>query len=55
MDRHVDVAIVGAGTAGLFALRQVKQVTSNFVVIDGGRHVDAVAADVARAVGARLT
>lgn len=37
MDRHVDVAIIGAGTAGLFALRQVKQVTRSFVVIDGGQ------------------
>ena len=37
MDRHVDVAIIGAGTAGLFALRQVKQVTNSFVVIDGGQ------------------
>ena len=36
MDRHVEVAIVGAGTAGLFALRQVKKVTDSFVVIDGG-------------------
>ena len=36
MERHVDVAIIGAGTAGLFALRQVKRFTDSYVVIDGG-------------------
>ena len=39
--------------AGFLAL--AKDHPGRFVVIDGGRHVDAVAADVARAVGARLT
>jgi dihydrolipoamide dehydrogenase len=37
MQRHVDVAIIGAGTAGLFALRQVKRFTDSYVVIDGGQ------------------
>ncbi len=36
MTREVDVAILGAGSAGLFALSQVKRETSNYVLIDGG-------------------
>jgi dihydrolipoamide dehydrogenase len=36
MSRKVDVAIIGAGTAGLNAFRQVKQVTSNVVLINDG-------------------
>ncbi|MCW9004437.1 MAG: dihydrolipoyl dehydrogenase [Gammaproteobacteria bacterium] len=36
MIRHVDVAIIGAGSAGLYALSQVKRHTDNFVLIDGG-------------------
>ncbi len=36
MDRTVDVAIIGAGTAGLYSLREVRKVTTNFVVINGG-------------------
>ena len=36
MTREVDVAILGAGSAGLFALSQVKRETDNFVLIDGG-------------------
>jgi len=35
-NRTVDVAIIGAGTAGLAALSQVRRVTDNFVLIDGG-------------------
>ncbi len=31
-----DVAIIGAGTAGLAALREVRRATENFVVIDAG-------------------
>ncbi len=34
--REVDVAILGAGSAGLFALSQVKRETDNYVLIDGG-------------------
>ncbi len=34
--REVDVAIIGAGSAGLFALSQVRKHTDNFVLIDGG-------------------
>jgi len=36
MIREVDVAILGAGSAGLFALSQVKRETDNYVLIDGG-------------------
>ena len=36
MTREVDVAIIGAGSAGLFALSQVRRKTSNFVLINGG-------------------
>jgi dihydrolipoamide dehydrogenase len=36
MERNVDVAIIGAGSAGLFALSQVRKVTDNFVLINGG-------------------
>lgn len=34
--REVDVAILGAGSAGLFALSQVKRATDNYVLINGG-------------------
>ncbi len=34
--REVDVAIIGAGSAGLFAMSQVRRHTENFVLIDGG-------------------
>ncbi len=36
MTREVDVAIIGAGTAGLNAMAQVKRKTDNFVLINGG-------------------
>ena len=36
MPREVDVAIIGAGSAGLFALSQVRKETDNYVLIDGG-------------------
>lgn len=36
MARSVDVAIVGAGTAGLSALREVRRATESFVIIDAG-------------------
>jgi len=36
MTREVDVAIIGAGSAGLYAMSQVKRYTKNFVLIDGG-------------------
>lgn len=36
MTREVDVAIIGAGSAGLYALGQVRRFTDNFVLIDGG-------------------
>ena len=36
MTRDVDVAIIGAGSAGLFAMGQVKRETDNFVLINGG-------------------
>lgn len=34
--RKVDVAIIGAGSAGLSALREVRKVTDRFIVIDDG-------------------
>lgn len=36
MTRIVDVAIIGAGSAGLSAMSQVKRKTDNYVLIDGG-------------------
>ncbi len=36
MNRHVDVAIIGAGHAGLNALKEVRKVTDSFVLINGG-------------------
>ncbi len=36
VDRTVDVAIIGAGTAGLAAMSQVRRATENFVLINGG-------------------
>jgi dihydrolipoamide dehydrogenase len=36
MAREVEVAIIGAGSAGLFALSQVRKQTDNFVLINGG-------------------
>lgn len=36
MTRHVNTAIIGAGSAGLSALRQVKKSTDSFVLIDSG-------------------
>lgn len=35
-DRHVDVAIIGAGTAGMAAYREARKVTDNIVLIEGG-------------------
>ncbi|OQA34582.1 MAG: Dihydrolipoyl dehydrogenase [Betaproteobacteria bacterium ADurb.Bin341] len=35
-DKHVDVAIIGAGTAGLYALREVRRVRKSFALIDHG-------------------
>ena len=37
MGKSVEVAIIGAGTAGLNAMRQVREVTDNFVLINGGK------------------
>ncbi len=34
--QNVDVAIIGAGTAGLYALREVKRAKKSFVLIDHG-------------------
>lgn len=36
MIREVKVAIIGAGSAGLYAMSQVKRFTDDFVLIDGG-------------------
>lgn len=35
-EMHVDVAIIGAGTAGLNALREVKKAGKSFLLIDRG-------------------
>lgn len=35
-ERNVDIAIIGAGSAGLFALSKVRRETDNFVIINGG-------------------
>ncbi len=34
--REVDVAIIGAGSAGLYCMGQIKRYTQDFVIIDGG-------------------
>ena len=34
--RYVDVAIIGAGHAGLNAVKEVKKQTDNWVLINGG-------------------
>jgi len=34
--REVEVAIIGAGSAGLYCMGQIKRFTSDFVLIDGG-------------------
>ena len=36
MEQQVDVAIIGAGSAGLYALGQVRRKTDSYVLIDGG-------------------
>lgn len=36
MERRVDVAIIGAGTAGINAMTQAREATDNFVLINGG-------------------
>ena len=36
MEQQVDVAIIGAGSAGLYALGQVKRSTDSYVMVDGG-------------------
>ncbi len=36
MVKRVDVAIIGAGSAGLSALTEIRKVTDNFIVIDDG-------------------
>ena len=36
MDVRTDVAIIGAGTAGLAALAKVRKAGKSFVLIDGG-------------------
>lgn len=38
MTKEVEVAIIGAGSAGLYALSQVKKQTSDFVIINAGHY-----------------
>jgi dihydrolipoyl dehydrogenase len=37
MTRHVDVAVIGAGHAGLNAIKEIRKVTENYVLINGGQ------------------
>lgn len=37
MNRQVDVAVIGAGHAGLNAIKEIRKVTDNFVLINGGQ------------------
>jgi dihydrolipoamide dehydrogenase len=36
MNRHVDVAVIGAGHAGLNAIKEIRKATDNWVLINGG-------------------
>ncbi len=36
MNHQVDVAVIGAGHAGLNAIKEIRQVTDNYVLINGG-------------------
>jgi dihydrolipoamide dehydrogenase len=36
MKKHVDVAVIGAGHAGLNAIKEIRKVTDNWVLINGG-------------------
>ena len=38
MERTVDVAVIGAGSAGLSALKEIRKETDNFVLIQDGPH-----------------
>ncbi|MFC1671172.1 dihydrolipoyl dehydrogenase [Spirochaetota bacterium] len=38
MDKKVDVAVIGAGSAGLFAVSEIRKVTDNFIIINGGQY-----------------
>ncbi|MGB7550003.1 MAG: FAD-dependent oxidoreductase, partial [Chromatiaceae bacterium] len=37
MNRQVDVAVIGAGHAGLNAIKEIRKVTENYVLINGGQ------------------
>ena len=37
MKRYVDVAVIGAGHAGLNAIKEIRKVTENYVLINGGQ------------------
>jgi dihydrolipoamide dehydrogenase len=37
MERRVDVAVIGAGHAGLNAIKEIRKVTDNYVLINGGQ------------------
>jgi len=37
MIRHVDVAVIGAGHAGLNAIKEIRKITENYVLINGGQ------------------
>jgi pyruvate/2-oxoglutarate dehydrogenase complex dihydrolipoamide dehydrogenase (E3) component len=37
MERQVDVAVIGAGHASLNAIKEIRKVTDNYVLINGGQ------------------
>jgi dihydrolipoyl dehydrogenase len=37
MNREVDVAVIGAGHAGMNAIKEIRKVTDNYVLINGGQ------------------
>ncbi|HSQ08272.1 MAG TPA: FAD-dependent oxidoreductase, partial [Chromatiaceae bacterium] len=37
MNRRVDVAVIGAGHAGLNAIKEIRKVTGHYVLINGGQ------------------
>ncbi len=38
MNREVEVAIFGAGIAGISAVREVRRITQDYVIINGGHY-----------------
>ena len=38
MEKKVDAAIIGSGSAGLFAAGEIKKITKNFIIINSGQY-----------------